>query len=62
MSDNLNLPGPPDSHRISLSQQHEVSYWTKKFGVTKDVLAAAIKECGSDYAIKVAKHLKKSYP
>ena len=33
--------GEPDRSRISLLQQHEVTYWTKRFGVSREQLEEA---------------------
>ena len=38
--------GGQDRDRIALHQDHEVRYWTEKFGVTRDQLAAAIDKVG----------------
>jgi Protein of unknown function (DUF3606) len=40
MADDRTLKGPQDRTRISLSEDYEVRYWCKKFGVTPDVLRA----------------------
>jgi hypothetical protein len=47
MADDKTLRGPQDRTRINLSEDYEVHYWTKKFGVTKEQLAAAVKTAGS---------------
>ncbi|WP_291821173.1 DUF3606 domain-containing protein [Bosea sp. (in: a-proteobacteria)] len=47
MADDKTLRGPQDRTRINLSEEYEVQYWTKKFGVTKEQLAAAVKTAGS---------------
>lgn len=47
MADDKTLGGPQDRTRINLSEDYEVQYWTKKFGVTKEQLAAAVKTAGS---------------
>jgi hypothetical protein len=41
MSDDLKNKGPQDRARINLHEEHEVRYWTKKFGVTEDELKKA---------------------
>jgi hypothetical protein len=46
MSDNLNNVGPQDRARINVHEQHEVEYWTKELGVTKDRLQQLVKEVG----------------
>jgi hypothetical protein len=35
-----------DSDRIDLRERHEVEYWCKRWGVTKDQLAAAHRKVG----------------
>ncbi len=57
MSDNLNNRGPRDRATISLSEEHEVRYWTQALGVTKEQLAAAVKAVGNS-ADRVREHLK----
>lgn len=47
MADNPNLRGTPDNDLVSLSQRHEVDYWTKKFGVSEAQLRAAIAKVGN---------------
>lgn len=46
MSDDLNNAGPQDRARINVNEPHEVTYWTKELGVTKDRLAQLVKEVG----------------
>lgn len=47
MADDKTIRGPQDRTRINLSEDYEVRYWTKKFGVTKEQLEAAVKTAGS---------------
>ncbi len=47
MADDKTIRGPQDRTRINLSEDFEVRYWTKKFGVTKEQLEAAVKTAGS---------------
>lgn len=47
MSDNKNKTGSPDRDKINLSEEYEISYWTKKFGVSADKLRKAVQEVGS---------------
>ena len=58
MSDDLKNQGAQDRARISLSEEHEVRYWTQALGVTKEQLAAAVKAVGPG-AQKVREHLGK---
>lgn len=48
MSDNKKNIGSPDRDRISLSEEYEVSYWSKKFGVSASSLENAVKRVGSN--------------
>jgi len=47
MSDNLNDRGPQDRARIAMSEEHEVRYWTEKFGVSKTELQQAVDQVGN---------------
>lgn len=58
MADNKQDRGPQDRARISMEEDYEVRYWTEKFGVTRDQLAAAVEKAGSS-AAAVAKELGK---
>ena len=57
MSDDLANRGPQDRARISLTEEHEVRYWTQALGVDKARLAAAVKAVGNS-ADRVREHLK----
>lgn len=46
MPDNPNLTGKADDTRISLTQKHEVRYWTQKLDLTEIELRAAVKAVG----------------
>jgi hypothetical protein len=46
MADNLKQTGKPDDARINVEQDHEVRYWSAKFGVSRDDLRRAIDEVG----------------
>jgi hypothetical protein len=37
-----------DRRRIDVSQDYEVYYWTRKFGVTKQQLEAAVRKVGTN--------------
>ena len=56
MPDNLNDPGPQDGKLISLTEDHEVAYWTKALGVTRHQLEDAVAAVG-DSAAAVREHL-----
>lgn len=47
MSDNTNIRGGIDRKLISLSQPHEVRYWTETLGVSEDELRQAIEKVGN---------------
>lgn len=44
--DDPNKRGEPDRSRISLTEDYEVRYWTKKFGCTPDELKDAVEQVG----------------
>lgn len=46
MSDDLQKRGPPDRNRVDVSEDHELRYWSQKFGVSADELKAAVGEVG----------------
>jgi len=46
MSDDLNNRGAQDRARINVNEDHEVRYWTDKFGVSADALRNAVIEVG----------------
>ncbi len=50
--------GAPDRDLINISENYEVEYWSKKFGVTAEQLKAAVRAVGNSVAA-VEKHLKK---
>ena len=57
MADNTKNVGNPDRQRISLSQEHEVRDWAKKFGVSEDMLRTAVTQVGNQ-ASDVERYLK----
>jgi len=46
-----------DRSKINVNEDYELSYWTKKFGVTRDELREAVKEVGPS-AANVERKLK----
>jgi hypothetical protein len=46
MADNLQQTGKPDDARINVEQDHELDYWSGKFGVTREEIRAAVKAVG----------------
>ena len=47
MSDDLTKTGGQDRTHTNTSQDHEVRYWSQKFGVSADRLKAAVKKVGN---------------
>ena len=47
MPDNREIAEGTDRKRISLQQEHEVRYWTKRFNVTKEELTRAVESAGN---------------
>jgi hypothetical protein len=50
MSDDLLDKGQRDRSRIAMDQSHEVQYWTRHLGVTKDELQRAVDKVGNSAA------------
>jgi hypothetical protein len=50
--------GPQDRARVSLTEDYEVRYWTKRFGVTKAKLQQFVKKYGHSVK-KIEEGLKK---
>jgi hypothetical protein len=46
MSDDKSKRGTQDRKRISLEEEHEVRYWTQKFGCSKEQLEDAVRQVG----------------
>jgi len=57
MADNLKQRGGQDRMRIDVSQEHELSDWSQKFGVSPDRLKEAVRAVGTQ-AEKVQAHLQ----
>lgn len=60
MADDLNDKGNPDRSLISMSENHEAAYWTKRFNVTKEQLNRAIDGAGSHSVEMVEKYLQQN--
>ncbi len=58
MADDPSHRGPRDRARISLSEEHDVRYWTQALGVGKERLAVAVKAVGHSVD-RVREHLKR---
>ena len=54
MADDPSKRGPQDRSRISTSEDHEVRYWSQKFGVTPEQLKAAVRRVGNSAKAAVA--------
>lgn len=59
MADDLQNRGPADRARVNIHEDHELRYWTEKFGVTENALKAAVDRVGP-MAADVAKALGKA--
>jgi hypothetical protein len=60
MSDDKTDRGSPDRDRINVNQQHELRYWSEKFGVTPDELKLAVQDVGPTVA-KVQQRLQQRH-
>jgi hypothetical protein len=58
MADDRTIAGPQDRSIINMSEDYEVRYWTKNWGVTRERLASAVKKAGPT-AAAVARKLGK---
>ena len=58
MSDDKSNVGEPDRSRIAMAEDHEVAYWTKKFGIDRATLQDAVDSVGTS-AEKVSIYLGK---
>jgi hypothetical protein len=47
MADDPSKRGARDRSRISTSEDYEVRYWSRKFGVSPEQLKAAVKKVGN---------------
>jgi hypothetical protein len=59
MADDLKNRGAQDRARVNVNEDHEVRYWTQKWGVSKEQLAAAVNKVGVS-ADAVARELRKA--
>ena len=58
MADDLKDRGAQDRSRVHVNEDHEVRYWTQKWGVSKEELAAAVQKAGVSVDA-VARELRK---
>jgi len=56
--DNKTKTGSPDRDRINVSEDYELQYWSKKFGISAEKLKSAVKAVGTS-AKAVEAHLQK---
>ena len=61
MTDDLKDRGAQDRSRVNVHEDHEVRYWSQKWGVTKEQLVQAVQKAGVS-AQAVARELGKSHP
>jgi hypothetical protein len=47
MADDKTKTGSQDRSRIAMGEDYEVEYWTKKFRVSREVLADAVESVGT---------------
>ena len=57
MADDLKQTGKADDQRINMEQDHEVSYWSDKLGVSRDELRRAVQRAGSSMVKDVQRQL-----
>lgn len=46
MADDAQQRGEPDRSLVSLGQDHEIAYWTDRFGISVESLTRAVDEVG----------------
>lgn len=51
-----------DKKWVNLQEYYDVEYWSKKFGVTPELLQRAVKESGSTAANDVEQYIRSMYP
>jgi Protein of unknown function (DUF3606) len=58
MADDRTIRGAADRSRINMQEDYEVRYWTQKWNVSREQLAAVVREVGvmaADVARKLGK-------
>ncbi|HWN66277.1 MAG TPA: DUF3606 domain-containing protein [Haliangium sp.] len=58
MADNPNLRSGQDRKRVNVHQEHEVRWWTQKWGVSREELEKAVQAVGTSVN-KVEAYLNK---
>lgn len=46
MADDVKQTGKPDDQRINIEQEHELNYWSRELGVSREELRAAVQNAG----------------
>jgi hypothetical protein len=46
MADDLRQTGKADDQRINVEQDHELNYWSKELGVSREQLRNAVQQAG----------------
>lgn len=46
MADDLKQTGKADDQRINVEQDHELNYWSKELGVSREQLRNAVQQAG----------------
>lgn len=59
MPDDLGKTGKQDDARINVDQDHELTYWSERFGVSPDKVRGAVAQVGP-LVKKVREHLQKT--
>jgi hypothetical protein len=59
MTDDLKQTGKQDDARINIDQDHELTYWSEKFGVSRDKVRGAVAQVGP-VVEKVREHLRRT--
>jgi hypothetical protein len=59
MADNPNLRTGQDRKRVNVHQEHEVRWWTQKWGVSREELERAVQAVGTSVN-EVEKYLNKT--
>ena len=58
MPDDLTKKGAADRNKIAMGEEHEVKFWTKHLGISRDELQKAVNKVGNS-ASAVRKELGK---
>lgn len=60
MPDDRSMKGPQDSSRVNVNEDYELSYWTKRFGVSAEELKRAVHTVG--VSVKALEEHFKKHP